>query len=278
MIESISFDARKLAKNNDFSYLSDLIYFKKSKTIEFTDGVNIIFSPNGTGKSSILRMIALNLAAEQGGVSKVTTSWLLKMFGLNLGGESKQTPLHGITIKHDGQKLYKFDARQEVGLTRDRQIDQDFFHEGLVEAMEKKSTGLLTIQRTRKLADLLEDFNNIDFEITDKHRADDNEDALKILSPNIPKGKPTILMDEPESGLSPIFQGNFLTALPNYESFNKYQWIIATHSPFAFMLPDANIINLTNDKDYPQKTVNAYQILLDDLNQKGFFNNKSEKK
>lgn len=275
MIKSISFDAGQLAKNNKFHYLNELSYFKKSRSIEFTDGVNIIFSPNGTGKSSILKMIALNLAAEQGGVSKVTTTWLLNMFGFNLGGESKQTPLHGITINHDGQKLHKFDARQEVGLTRDRQIDQDFFHDGLVESMEKKSTGLLTIQRTRKLFELLEDFNDVDFEIIDKHRADGNEDAIKLLLPNISKGKPTILMDEPESGLSPIFQGNFLTALPEHETFNKYQWIIATHSPFAFMLPDANIINLTNDELYPQKTVNAYKILLDDLNEKGFFNNKS---
>lgn len=271
MIKSISFNAKELSNNSEFYYLNELAFFNKDKTIEFTDGVNILFSPNGSGKSSILKMIALNLAAEQGGVSKVTQSWLLKMFGFSFGEDNKPTPLHGISIKHDGQRLHNFNARQEVGLNHDRQIDNDFFQDGLTEMANKKSTGLLTIQRTSKLLGLLEEYDKANFEIIDKYRAEENKNATEMLSGNIPKGKPTIMMDEPESGLSAIYQGNFLTALPNHESFNDYQWIIATHSPFAFMLPNVNIINLTDDELYPQKTVNAYRIMLKDLDEKGIF-------
>lgn len=269
MIESIKLEIEKLSKNRSFNFLSDLDFFKSDKTINFTNGVNIIFSPNGAGKSTLLRMIALNLAAEQGGVSKITKFWDQNIIRKNHFNGDKTNILNGISISHDGQVLNYFNSRKEFGLTHNRDFDPDFSREGVLELMEKPSSGYRTIQRTRKLFSLLEDYENINFDKIEKdifYNID--EESEKLLEPKIKKGNPTILMDEPESGLSPIFQGNFFSGLPDQENFDKFQWIIATHSPFALLLPNVNIINLTEDENYVKNTINAYRIMLNKIGDK----------
>ncbi len=269
MIKNIVLDYQKLKQNRNFKFITDLNFFKSDKTIEFTDGVNIIFSPNGAGKSTLLRMIALSLAAEQGGVSKITTSWYQNIIRTHHFNGDKTNILNGATISHDGQVLNYFNSRKEMGLTHSRDFDPDFSSEGVLELMEHPSSGYRTIQRTRKLFSLLNDYEKMDFSKIERNISYPlSEEAEKILEPKIVKGKPTILMDEPEAGLSPIFQGNFFTGLPDSENFGKFQWIIATHSPFALTLPNVNVINLTEDENYVKNTVNAYKIMLKEISDK----------
>lgn len=268
MIKDISLDYKKLNKNRSFKFITDLNFFKSNRKIEFTDGVNIIFSPNGAGKSTLLRMIALNLAAEQGGVSKITTSWCQNIIRTHHFNGDKTNILNGVSLSHDGQSLHYFNSRKEMGLTHSRDFDPDFSSDGVLELMENPSSGYRTIQRTRKLFSLLEKYEEIDFNKIDRSISYISEEAEKMLEPNISKGKPTILMDEPEAGLSPIFQGNFFTGIPDNENFEKFQWIIATHSPFALTLPNVNVINLTEDVNYVKNTVNAYRIMLNEIGDK----------
>ena len=92
MIEKIVLE--DLSKSKGFHFLKDLNFFKKTKEIQFTDGVNILFAPNGAGKSSLLKMLAYSLACEQGGISKVTDQWRFDIMSGYIG--SGDTPREAI--------------------------------------------------------------------------------------------------------------------------------------------------------------------------------------
>lgn len=264
MINNISLD--NLKKNDKFHYLKELRFFQEKRNITFTDGVNIIFSPNGSGKSTLLRMMALSLAAEQGGISKITRNWLMEVKKQSLFSKSNETIFNGIDIFHDGQPALYVDARKKVGLNEKMELDDDFSIQGIDEIMNKRSDGFKTINRSSKVHEYLDDFKSFPKEIECAvNNQDVPEYALEILKAKIRKGKPTIMMDEPESGLSAIFQGNFFDNIGQNKNFKKFQWIIATHSPFSLLLPNVNIINLTEEDDYLDNTLNAYKILFDRL-------------
>ena len=63
-------------------------------------------------------------------------------------------------------------------------------------------------------------------------------------------------------------QGNFFSNLGEQKNFNKFQWIIATHSPFVLLLPNVNVISLVDDDDYLENTLNAYRILFEHIDKK----------
>jgi predicted ATPase len=109
MISEIQFPS--LQKSKTFAYAADVAFFKANKSVVLKPGLNIFFGPNGCGKSSILRMAGLSLAAEQGGVSTVTRSWLGDVYDYD--GTSK---LEGINVVHDGQPILYGNPRNAVGL------------------------------------------------------------------------------------------------------------------------------------------------------------------
>lgn len=266
MIEKIVFE--NLSKSKGFHFLKDLYFFKKTKEIQFTDGVNILFAPNGAGKSSVLKMMAYALACEQGGISKVTDKWRFDVMTGNILSEQNETILDGINIFHDGKPAIYADARKTIGLNVKMELDDDFQREGVDELLEKRSDGFKTIHRTKKIFQYLNDFESFPKEMDYKSESIKNkipESLKELLKGKIPEGKPTILMDEPESGLSAIFQGNFFSNLSEQKHFNKFQWIIATHSPFALLLPNVNVISLVDDDDYLENTLNAYRILFNHI-------------
>lgn len=267
MIEKIVLE--DLSKSKGFHFLKNLNFFKKTKEIKFTDGVNILFAPNGAGKSSLLKMLAYSLACEQGGISKVTDQWRFDIMSGLISSDQKGTILDGINIFHDGKPAVYADARKKVGLNVKMELDDDFQKEGLDELLEKRSDGFKTINRTKRVFQYLDDFKSLPKEMEYKYNKDKLPECFKaVLEGKIPKGKPTILMDEPESGLSAIFQGNFFSNLGEQKNFNKFQWIIATHSPFVLLLPNVNVISLVDDDDYLENTLNAYRILFEQIDKK----------
>lgn len=267
MIEKIVLE--DLSKSKGFHFLKNLNFFKKTKEIKFTDGVNILFAPNGAGKSSLLKMLAYSLACEQGGISKVTDQWRFDIMSGLISSDQKGTILDGINIFHDGKPAVYADARKKVGLNVKMELDDDFQKEGLDELLEKRSDGFKTINRTKRVFQYLDDFKSLPKEMEYKCNKDKLPECFKaVLEGKIPKDKPTILMDEPESGLSAIFQGNFFSNLGEQKNFNKFQWIIATHSPFVLLLPNVNVISLVDDDDYLENTLNAYRILFEQIDKK----------
>lgn len=240
MISEIDFS--DLPKSKVFAYAKELDFFKTHTKVEFEPGLNILFGPNGCGKSTILRMAALTLAAEQGGVSTITSTWLSDIF--DFGGECK---LDGIQVSHDGQPLMYGNPRNAVGLFGGgAAFDDDFFSEGLANIQSKASTGLTTMNRLNRMlavalgkapfpAKVDERVNG-----STRHKA-----AMALLKASIPVGQQTLIFDEPESGLGIPVQGNLFGVLHKAAKENGFQLIVATHSAFALGLPGCNYIEMS---------------------------------
>lgn len=242
MISEIDFS--ELSKSKEFAYAGKLDFFKAHKKVEFKPGLNVLFGPNGCGKSTILRMAAMTLAAEQGGVSTITTTWLSDIF--DFGGECK---LDGIKVSHDGQPLMYGNPRNAVGLFGGgAAFDDDFFSEGLANIQSKASTGLTTMNRLNRM--LAVALGKAPFPAkfdervkgSSRHKA-----AMALLKASIPVGQQTLIFDEPESGLGLPVQGNLFSILHEAAKKNNFQLIIATHSAFALGLPSCNFIEMSPD-------------------------------
>jgi predicted ATPase len=252
MISEIQFP--HLKKSKEFDYATEVAFFKKNKGVAFQPGLNILFGPNGCGKSTILRMAALSMAAEQGGVSTVTQDWINKViYFKSRMGEKFVSSLEGINVIHDGQPLLYGNPRNMVGLYGGgAAFDDDFFREGVANLTSKASTGHTTMNRMHRLIAVSQ--NDAPFPAKVDHRVSKLglndlwqkklEAALQLLKASIPKGPPTLIFDEPESGLAIPAQGNLFNLLFTAARKNNYQIIVATHSTFCLGLPDVNYIEM----------------------------------
>lgn len=235
MIEKIEFE--DISQSTAYGYAQKLDFFKSNKSIEFKPGLNIIFAPNGTGKSTILEILAKHSASEQGGISTLTQSWMQEMIKY---GEST---MKGIKVFHDGQPTLYNNPRKAVGLFGGMAaFDDDFFEQGIMETQLRESTGYTTITRLQKVLGVLSGKEEMPKEFVKKiHKLDDKYN--QFLAGNIPVGQQTVLLDEPESGLAIHVQANIFRMLQKQAKENKLQIIVATHSPFA-LICKANFIEL----------------------------------
>ncbi len=61
-----------LAQSPRYGYAAELAFFKGRRTVEFKPGLNVMFAPNGSGKSTVLSMLGESMCALQGGISALT--------------------------------------------------------------------------------------------------------------------------------------------------------------------------------------------------------------
>lgn len=257
--------------------------FLKNGPIKFEPGLNIIFGPNGSGKSTVAGILAFHLAAEQGGVSTVTSTWVRALFDYK--GNSRAN----WDVTHDGRAVMYVNPRKSVGLSGGG-FDDDFFLEGVGNALSKESTGQGTLRKLEHLIKLIMKDGEIEtpknnvgttsdkktakvgkgrtarsFERESPKKSETEllgpsavfpdsikwpqpmRDELKIsvqthLTGSIPQGQRTIILDEPETGLSLPFQAGFWRNVMASKKAAGFQIIVATHSPFALNIEGANYI------------------------------------
>jgi len=237
MISEIDFS--HIGKSENFKYAVELDYFKNNQKMQFQPGLNIIYAPNGTGKSTILKAMAQYTACEQGGVSTITSTWVQDVMGH--GDKSK---LEGITLAHDGQAVMYANPRNAVGLFGGMAaFDDDFISQGIQEVQLKQSTGLTTLYRIQKILAVLNGKAQTPQAIARKTHLN-SQGAAELLKATIAQGQKTLLLDEPESGLAVHVQHNLWRMMENGALKHNLQIIVATHSPFALSCT-ANYIELT---------------------------------
>lgn len=287
-------------------WASALSYFKENPVTEFQPGLNIVFGGNGSGKSSLLQMLALSLAAKQGGTSVVTSSWVSDVLGWS--GARSRLPCE---VVHDGQPLLFMDARASEGLIAGS-FDDDFFEMGLANTLTKGSTGELVISRLSRLLDVLtaratpektdqaacvrgaekrkgstvKDLSRkegrkslvpsgfpekIEWRIPVKSVSASVQDRIDtvtaLLSAKCEKGPRTLIFDEPESGFSLPWQAALWQNIFAKVDPTRFQVIVSTHSPFALNIPGAKYIELT--PDYLRQSENAVRALLSRMPRSG---------
>lgn len=244
MISEVEFSG--VAQSKKFAYAAEHRFFKEHTSVTFKPGLNILYGPNGCGKSTILRMAALTLAAEQGGVSTITSTWLDEVLGF--GGREPQ--LEGVKVSHDGQPILYGNPRNMVGLVcGGAAFDFDFQDEGLANTMSKASTGLTTMNRLNRMFAVALGKAPFPAKVDDrlKSTSDRYQAAFELLKATIPKGQRTLIFDEPESGLAIPVQSNLFNLLFKAAKQNDFQIILATHSAFSLGLPECNYIEMEPD-------------------------------
>jgi len=258
MFQSIDFtpflDIKSTSPNDPIHWAGKTPFIRANPKIEFKPGLNILYGPNGSGKSTIIKALALHLAAVQGGQSTVTGEWLREAL------DHKGNPTLTYETVHDGQPVVFVDSRETIGLVGGMAgFDYDFTAEGLqsIFAM-RQSHGQVSMSRLDRIAFLLGKGAPFPKEIVNKLGTSPRAETAqeRYLKARCPLGQPSVLLDEPESNLSVLWSSNLWRLLSSPGATEKYQIIVASHSPFSLGLPNAHYIEL--EEGYLAKAIKLY--------------------
>jgi predicted ATPase len=222
------------------SYIKNVEAISSLKEINFSPGLNIIFGKNGSGKSTIIALLAKMLHCLQGGVSKITQRSISDVFSLF------EKMYSGVDILHDGQCVYHYNPSVNVGCIGGS-FDDDFFEEGLNSMFIKGSSGQLAIHEIGKIFSQSKKSENKPVFSMQKDKVNSSwskriEQIEDFLKPKIEKSKVTYLLDEPDRSMDIPTQKKFWELMG---SMSRYQVIIATHSVFSLNVKDANYVELS---------------------------------
>jgi len=244
------------------SWWKNVPNLKRRKKLIFKPGVNIVVGPNGTGKSTIIKLISRSFFAEQGGISMVTQPSLSDAFGF---GE-KSIKWSGYEITHDGGPVGHYDPDKTYGMAYGM-FDDDFFSDG-VRSLQLRSVsrGQKTLANLNFIIKKVADADGIEFGLKKDSVNSLWVNRLELIEKFLEKDKTlepsqkTILLDEPERSLDLL---NELSLVQWVQDMGKkYQLIIATHSPFLLFVPGVNIIE--THRGYTKKIKNRIETIIKD--------------
>lgn len=232
--------------NTPIKWWNDVEWLKGRKKIEFKPGLNILFGPNGSGKSTVLSAIAQMLMCEQGG-DQVVTGEALRAIWDNLANDYKGQPKNGLRIDHDGSPVHYCNPTKAIGLFGGA-FDDDFFLEGVHNSIFKGSEGQTTLRRIDKALAYAMDPGKYPMPAVSWKQKPHDAAKLAFVEGLFKAKKgtkvvgPTILMDEPTKSLALPYESNFWRKVPVFAARSNIQIIVATHSPFALLVPGAHFI------------------------------------
>jgi len=227
------------------SWLSRVEAFRAPCSFKFKPGINVLWGRNGSGKTSLTKVLARLFHCEQGSQPCVTRESLAELID-PIEGIVKD----GVRVTHDGQGVRHFDPSHAVGLMAGgAAFDWEFGTEGIANAMYKGSAGQTTMFRfDRLIHEIVEGaVPKVEWKISRDSLNSTWEKKAKLattfLKANAEKGQPTILLDEPERSYdlnAQVGVWRFLRAFAD-----QVQFIVASHSLFALRIPGAHYVELS---------------------------------
>lgn len=218
-----------------------------NKTFTFTSGINVLFGPNGCGKSTILKTIAAYCAIKDTGWSRFTDP-------LSLPNESATFFPHNYAIFSPGNCIANvgWDGTPSLFNAGDIAADESWFfknvgqnkdnvfseNEQMLAMINKPSSGEYRAYQINKILNMISS-NAPAAILGDPSQHPGEAHYIHSLPRN---GKRTILFDEPERSLSLPKQLALFNALNGFEQ--NYQLIISTHSPLILFKSNINVIDV----------------------------------
>ena len=205
------------SRNTDPNIYPFCIFKNKEPNIFVFDDITVLYGNNGSGKSTILNMIAhkLNLKGKERNYSRIDGWW----------------PYF---------ENYSNECKYEI-----RKIQQDAVLQESIESTLTKERGRQNAKDFLKTKEGGKQFPRFAF-AQDKYS--NGETTLQILEEDIEPDK-LYLLDEPEVSLSPQNQVKLAEKINEMARYLGVQFVIATHSPFMLGILNAKIYNL-DTKDY----------------------------
>lgn len=215
----------------------------KLEKLEFAP-ITILYGDNGTGKSTLLNVIAEKLKIKR--VSAFNkSSFYSDYIQLCLAVINKNIPKTSRIITSDDVFDYVLDIRKlNEGIDFKREdlfeeyIDNKFtdFHFKTMEDIDR----LRTINKSRSTSQS----KYVKDKLNDNVREYSNgESAFKYFTEKISEDS-LYLLDEPENSLAPNRQIELAQYIEDSARFFGCQFIISTHSPFLLSINQAKIYNL----------------------------------
>ena len=218
-----------------------------NKVFTFKPGINILFGPNGCGKSTILKTLKAYCGIRNGG-------WTYFNDPMELAADSFPMAYWGLTpsrcmadVKWDGTPSFFNDGDIKVNDTffymNDRSSDDGITSES--EQMDllaaKPSSGQYRINKVNKVLNMVKDVPSYtESDIPASYKESTCRNELAYWNRLSRTGPQTVLLDEPERALSIHLQKKLFTEV--LMEFKNMQIILATHSIFSLSVPDANYI------------------------------------
>ncbi len=233
--------------------LPHFVQDRTSRRFEFTPGVNVLFGPNGCGKSTILDTLKSYCFIDKGG-------WTRILDPLKFGMRTKADLPHSLAYFCPARvsAIVGWDGTSSLYNKGDVELStESFFYsngsldDGITTQAEhvqfladKPSNGQYRINRLNKIRDLVASPPPLAKPInvpSPAIMAAVEEQIAYIKSLNS-TGRCTLLLDEPERALSIPMQRELFVMIGEIAEFA--QVIVATHCPFFFNLPNINIIDI----------------------------------
>lgn len=210
--------------------------------LTFTDGVNIIFSPNGSGKSIFLKSLQHRFPIS---FPKPLSYPGLGEYDWN-GYVSKD--INDLEIDYDGGIVHYFDnfsIQDSHGNFDKAQSGEGDFMDAVITLVNKPSSGQKIIKKLNSLVNLP---TQVSFPKLNGNESWEKcqQNFIDYYSHFPLDSKPIILLDELDASLDPDKGLMFLDSVLSQLSI-KFQIICVTHNPMVLMMNWYNILNFYPD-------------------------------
>lgn len=217
----------------------------KEPDIFIFDNITVLYGNNGSGKSTILNMIAhkLNLKGKERNYARIDGWWpYFENYSDECQYELGENE-YGIKLNRvpEGSRYIK----SEEILYEIRKIQQDAVLQESIRSNLTRERGVPETNEFLKTKEGRKQFSRFAF-AQDKYS--NGETTLQILEEEIEPDR-LYLLDEPEVSLSPQNQVKLAEKINQMSRYLGIQFIIATHSPFMLGILNSKIYNL-DTKDY----------------------------